>query len=297
VTGPPFFIVGSARSGTTLLRLILNAHPDVAVPPESRFVVELWRGSDTVDARSFREELARHPHFVMWDLPIDAVAKELDGRDQVGYRDAIEAAYRAYARVNGKVRWGDKTPRYVEDLEFLGRVFADARFIHLIRDGRNVALSYADVPFGPKTIGRAAALWSRRVVEGSRAGRRLGAERYLEVRYEDLVADVEDRTTQICDFLSLTFDPGMLEYTERARGVLPRASAYNPHVTEPPRPDVRSWQRSMPERHIEVFEAVAGDALSMFGYERRYAQPSATARLMGRLSTAGLPLGRIRSTS
>lgn len=297
---PPFFIVGSARSGTTLLRLILNAHPDVAVPPESRFITELHPGGDRVSSEAFLRSLAAHKRFQTWDLPITVVAEELRSAvgdaAEVDYPEAITAAFRAYARVNGKSRWGDKTPRYVEHLELLSRLFPAARFIHLIRDGRNVALSYANVPFGPKTVGQAAALWSKRVRAGYEVGRStLGGERYLEVLYEDLVEDAEGETRDICGFIGVEFDPGMLDYTERARGsVLPRASAYNPHVTEKPTVNVRSWQNSMPPDQVEVFEAVAGDTLSLIGYERRFPEPGAKARAIARLSALGLPVGRIR---
>ena len=294
----PFFIIGSARSGTTLLRLIMNAHPLVAVPPESRFITELWRGQREVDVSRFLDALGAHKRFQTWDLPIDAVAGEIQGGPTIGYPDAIRAAFDAYAHVNGKSQWGDKTPRYVENLELIADLFPDARFIHLVRDGRNVTLSYANVPFGPKTVGRAAALWKRRVVAGREKGAALGGKRYLEISYEDLVEDAAGETKDICEFLELEFDPGMLDYTERARGsVLPRASMYNPNVTEPPRPNVRSWEESMPPHHIEIFEAVAGDALSLLGYERRFPTPGPKARAIGRLSAAGVPIGKIRELS
>ena len=291
----PFFIVGSARSGTTLLRLILNAHPEVAVPPESRFVVELYKGRDVIDTDVFLQELSAHKRFHTWDIPIEIVRDELEGGGEVAYPDAIRAAFGAYARANGKSRWGDKTPRYVENLELLHRLFPEARFIHLIRDGRNVALSYANVPFGPKTVAKAASLWSTRVCAGYTVGRALGGEHYLEIMYEDLVEDAEGEIKDICGFLGLAFDPGMMDYTERARGsVLPRASMYNPHVTEKPRAGVRSWQDSMPPRDVEVFESVAGDVLSLLGYERRFPQPGSGARLRAALSKAGLPVGKIK---
>ena len=295
----PFFIVGSARSGTTLLRLMLNAHPEVAVPPESRFITELYPGEGKVQIETFLTALAAHKRFRTWDLPISVVADELRATaadaSQVEYPEAIAAAFRAYARVGGKSRWGDKTPRYVEHLELLSELFPTARFIHLIRDGRNVALSYANVPFGPKTVGKAAALWSKRVCAGHQVGRALLTGRYLEVLYEDLVEDAEGETKDICDFIGLDFDPGMLDYTERARGsVLPRASMYNPHVKKKPTANVRSWQDSMPADQVEVFEAVAGDTLSLIGYERRFPNPGAKARAVARLSAAGLPIGQIR---
>ncbi|MDQ4107899.1 MAG: sulfotransferase [Actinomycetota bacterium] len=295
VEAPPFFIVGSARSGTTLLRLMFNAHPDVAVPPESRFVTELFQGHEDVDVDEFLRELSAHKRWHEWDIPIGAVAEELLGHERVPYRDAIAAAFGAYARAHGKSRWGDKTPRYIESIDLLARLFPEGRFVHLVRDGRNVALSYAHVPFGPKTVGAAAALWSRRVEAGVRAGRPLGRDRYLEVRYEELVADAAATIQDLCGFIGIAFDEGMLDHTRRAReAVLPRASRYNPHVTEPPRKKIRSWEQDMPAKDVEVFEAVAGRTLSLLGYERRFPHPGLRARMIAELGRRKLPVGRLR---
>jgi hypothetical protein len=291
----PFFIVGSARSGTTLLRLILNAHPDVAVPPESRFVVELFTGGNEVDADAFLRRLGAHHRFHTWELPIEAVRDEIGDATRLAYAAAVGAAFTAYARVQGKSRWGDKTPRYVQHIPLLAGLWPAARFIHLIRDGRDVARSYADVPFGPKTVGKAARLWAVRVRTGITDGRRLEQGRYLEINYEDLVDDAEGETKDICDFLELDFDPGMLDYTERARGsVLPRASMYNPNVTQKPS-RTRSWRESMAPRQVEIFEAVAGEVLSELGYERAFPEPSGRARVIGKLGAAGLPAGRLKT--
>jgi hypothetical protein len=294
--GPPFFIVGSARSGTTLVRMILNSHPEVAVPPESRFVVELWSGRQSVEAATVLEALAGHPRFQLWKLPIDAVEQELGAGSDLSYSDVMSAAFRAYAHLRDKSRWGDKTPRYVEHIPLLASVFPDARFVHIIRDGRNVALSYAEVPFGPRTVTQAAALWTRRVGAGIRDGRALGDRRYLEIRYEDLVNNVEAKVRSLCDFLDLSFDPGMLEYTEQAASeALPRSRLYNPHVKEKPISSVRSWEEQMPDAHVAVFEAVAGKLLSELGYPRRYPAPGPGARIVALLGRMGLPLGRLRS--
>jgi hypothetical protein len=292
----PFVIVGSARSGTTLVRMFLNSHSDVAVPPESRFIVELWRGESIVDVSETLEALAAHPRYQLWELPIEAVRAGLRASTRAPYADVIAAAYRAYAQSRDKGRWGDKTPRYVQHIPFLASLFPNSRFVHIIRDGRNVALSYADVPFGPKTVARAAALWADRVGAGVREGRALGEDRYLELRYEDLVSDVEDRVRSLCDFLDLTFEREMLEYTERgASDALPRARLYNPHVAEKPIPSVRSWEEQMPDAHVEIFEAVAGDLLTGLGYPRQYPAPGTGARLAAFLARKGLPLGRLRS--
>jgi len=295
-SGPPFFIVGSARSGTTLLRLMLNAHEKVAVPPESRFIVELWDGHEEVDIERLLKNLAAHKRFQAWDLPIDAVRHELEAaRGKVKFATVMEAAFGAYARVNGKPRWGDKTPRYVEHIPFIAGLWPESKFIHLIRDGRNVALSYGNVPFGPKNVAQAAKLWADRVAMGCRDGRALATGHYIEIRYEDLVDDASGEAKDLCEFLELDFDPGMLDYTERARdAVLTRASQFNPHLTEKPN-KTRSWETEMPDKQVEVFETVAADVLNELGYARRFKSPSATARMKATMGKLGLPIARLKS--
>ena len=297
---PPFFIVGSARSGSTLLRLMLNAHPEVAIPPESRFITEMWRGRPEVEVEPVLGALARHDRFHLWDLPIEEVRADLNGRGAgrvAPYTEVMEAPYRAWARRRDKPLWGDKTPRYVESLPLLGGLWPPARFVHLVRDGRNVALSYADVAFGPKTLARAAGLWAQRVRAGMEAGRDLGPNRYLQMRYEDLVEDPERHTRTLCEFLGLPFDPVVLDYVERGRdAVLPRAAANNPNVTKPLMTRTRSWERVMPAGQVEVFEAVAGEVLSDLGYPRRYPHPSGAAARRARLGRMGLPVDRLSSS-
>jgi hypothetical protein len=274
---------------------MLNAHPVVAVPPASRLITQLRPSDGTVVVVPLLEALASHRRFIAWELPIDDVRAELQGASSASYSDLIRALYRAYAHAHGKSRWGDKTPRYVEHIDFLARLLPDARFIHLIRDGRNVALSYADVPFGPKTVARAAQLWARRVSMGIEAGSSLG-DRYLQLLYEDLVADPAGKAQVICKFLDLEFHPEMLDYAQRAQGALPRAAQFNPNVHGEPIAEVRSWQRAMPERQVEMFESVAGGLLSHLGYPRRYAAPSTRARVSASLGKRGLPVGRLRPT-
>ena len=288
----PFFIVASARSGTTFLRLTLNAHPQVAVPPESRFITELWRGEDRVDAGSFLRDLAEHKRFIAWELDVAAVREQLGDRSELPYSEAIGAAYEAYARKEGKTFWGDKTPRYVEHIPFLAERFPKARFIHLVRDGRNVALSYSHVDFGPKNVARAARLWQRRVGAGIRDGRALEPGRYIEIRNEDLAQDAPTEVKKVCEFLELPFDPKMLDEKERAKGEVHKVTHH--HTPEASgRKHFSEWQEEMSPADIEVFEAVAGGTLSALGYERRYPQPSRFARVKAAAALRGAPIGRL----
>jgi hypothetical protein len=289
----PFFIVASARSGTTFLRLTLNAHPRIAVPPESRFITELYPGGTDIRCEDFLKRLASHKRFLTWGLPIEAVAAEIGDRQMLPYSDTIRSTYLAYAKRDGKSSWGDKTPRYIEHIPLLAELFPDARFIHIVRDGRNVALSYAHVDFGPRTVAKAAQLWSRRVSTGIREGRALGSQRYIEIRNEDLAGNTEAEVNKVCSFLGIEADPAMFDEEARARGVVEK-SKHNFDPAASGRTHMSDWRTEMRPRDVEVVEVIAGDVLSQLGYERRYPQPGGHARLEAKLALLGLPLGRIK---
>ena len=169
-----------------------------------------------------------------------------------------------------------------------------------MRDGRSVALSYAGVPYGPKTAARAANLWAKRVRRGLAARDILSPDRYLQLRYEELVAGERGQERQaraMCEFLGLDYDPSMLDYSEVARSeILGKSRLRNPYIVRRPKGDARSWKTQMPPRQVEMFEAVAGDVLSELGYERRFPSPGRRARFEATLALAGAPLGRLPRT-
>ena len=152
----PFFIVGSGRSGTTMLRLMLDAHPDVAVPAESHFVDELARAwpryvrAGRIDADAVVRSIGKR--LDLMGIPRGEARERLAALPTTAVSDAVDSVFRIYADAHGKSRWGDKTPGYVLSMPLLAEVFPGSRFVHLIRDGREVALSYADQPFGPRNV-------------------------------------------------------------------------------------------------------------------------------------------------
>lgn len=276
--------------------MMFNAHSEIAIPPESRFITELYAGKNEVEVAPLLDRLAAHKRFRLWDLPIESVHRRLDDRTTMPYVEVMEAVYVAYARAQDKQRWGDKTPRYIKEMPLLAKLWPEARFIHIIRDGRNVALSYADVPFGPKTVAKAAALWAERVSAGINDGRALG-DRYIEIKYEELVADIESHAKRLCDFIDAPFDVGMLHYTERTRDdVMPWAGSNNPNITKPVMTNIRSWEEKMPDDQVAIFESIAGDLLKRLGYPVRHERVGAGTRLAATLGTLGLPVGRLRSS-
>jgi Sulfotransferase family len=280
MTTAPVIILGVSRSGTTLLKEMLDQHPDLAIPTESYFIPQLWdRHGQRPDPEAFTDDLGRLARVREWGVtPVEV-------RERIGERPnfaaAIQAVYAAYADIRGKPRFGDKTPAYMQRLDVLERAFPAALYVHLIRDGRDAGLSFLEMRrrprlswARPRSLGAFAAQWRREVAGARRFGREAAAGRYLEVRYEDLVAEPEPTLRALCDFVGLEFDPAMLRYQRD-----PGAKSLPDHARlAGPVASGRHWQEEMPPSSSECFEAVAGELITELGYPRAHPRPSWTAR-------------------
>ena len=284
---PPIFVVGCPRSGTTLLRLMLDAHPSLAIPPESHFIPLVARVRSRYeqpsgfDAEHMAADVMRGLRFQDWGLPPEAVRRAIHERRPATLAAAIECFFVAYADAHGAARWGDKTPGYSIELPLISELFPEAVFVHLIRDGRNVALSLMEVPRPPRSFAEAAQVWRFRVSKGRADGAALGERRYLELRYEALVDDPESALKQICGVASLDYTPAMLDYhrEDPAASVPERNWGHHRNLASPPTPGLRDWRERMSDADQHLFEAVAGDELSELGYERRFPDVPAGVRV------------------
>lgn len=276
-------VVGRGRSGTTLLRAMLDSHPEVAVPDESPWVVRMAQAlPGAYDGAELARRLAADASFLRWQLPADEVARRVRAAPDLA--EAVRSLYRLYAEAQGKPRYADKTPSAVMHMERLAALLPETRFVHLIRDGRNVALSYLDAGFDTATMGQAALDWRRFVRRGRASGRALGSARYREVRYEELVADPEAVVRDLCPYLDLAYDPAMLRYFERAEevvGDMPHPEARR-HVYLPPTAGLRDWSTEMSSQQLGVFEVLAGDLLDELGYGRSGQGAGVPARITAR---------------
>ena len=287
--GPPDppapFICGATRSGTTLLRLMLDAHPELAIPSETHFITDII--SRCVEGPVTTDEITAiitgHRRWGDFGLEAGELHARLAALDPLNAADATRAFFHLYAEKQGKQRWGDKTPGYIRKTRPIQRVLPEARFIHTIRDGRDVALSVIPLNFGPSTITEAAELWKKRVGWARYQSR--GVNHYKEVFYEDLILETEKTLREICEFIELPWDPAMLDYHEGAEERLsekardldkgdgrtqPAEARMQSHVLakEPPRADrVARWKREMSPEDVAEYERVAGTLLTELGYD------------------------------
>ena len=303
ISDPMPIIVGVPRSGTTLLRLMLDAHPQLALTHEAGFVPMAANLTNPLSRmfyrrlkhtakdgswlNSLREEFFRTlVEYNTWNdfhISKEEFADALLGLQPFSIPQGLRTFFQMYARRFDKPRWGDKTPFYCQYLPLVQSVLPEAHFIHIIRDGRDAALSARGLPFSASDVGEIARSWVRQI----RVARRdsLACRHYLEVRYEDLVLQSSDVLREICDFISLPYDSRMENYYLQADERLNELeTAYKSDGTvfatkdsrlrihsltsRPPEPKrIGRWKTEMGKEELAAFERVAGDLLEELDYE------------------------------
>lgn len=272
----PVIVVGCPRSGTTLLQLMLHCHPRMAVPPETRFVIDAYDRrvgfgdlTDPANRRALAEWITGRPAGKFHDLGLDAA--EVNERIVAApptLGSALATVFQAYAGRFGKPRWGDKRPTYIQHLDHIMRLFPEAQIVHVIRDGRDCVASLKEMSWYKKDINHAISTWAQAVDAGRRAARQLGPGSYHEMRYEDLVADPETMLRGLCAFLGEDYDPAMTEPSRVAATAVPAQKHWHArtHGAVDTR-RVRSWEKRLDPAEIALAEAALASRMRLYGYE------------------------------
>jgi hypothetical protein len=289
---PFLFIVGCARSGTTLLQRVLNAHPQLAIIHETHWIPLFFRerigltpgGTVTPE---LLPHLLKHRRFQKRFGKVGIGRKELKDLLHAGgalsYARFVSGLFDLYGQLQGKPLVGDKTPRYVQNMRTLHALWPGVRFVHMLRDGRDVCLSAINwkekgaalaarfSTWTEQPVTTAAVWWKWRVRLGREAGDALGPALYHELRYEALVARPADECARLCAFLGVPYDERMLRFHEGRTREEPGLSAKR--SWQPITPGLRDWRTQMPAEDAERFEAAAGDLLDELGYPRALPRP------------------------
>lgn len=287
----PVFIIGNPRSGTTLLRLMITCHPRITIPPEAGFLVDCMAGHGTFGGEAsglerFVGDLFASPKFEHWKLSRPALERHL--RDVVkpgNYAELAAGVYECYASVHqgGKPRWGDKNNFYLSHIATIASLFPGAVFLHIVRDGRDVACSYRSLaavqgkyaPRLPGDLFGAIYDWNRNLGRIRRAFDRIGWDRVCELRYEDLVHDPEGVLRRVCSFLGEDFAPGMLAYDRenRDRELEPREfDAWKKRNREGiDASAIGRWKSELSARDAALAQRAAGKMLRRYHYDAAHA--------------------------
>jgi hypothetical protein len=293
---PYVFVVGAARSGTTLLQRMLDAHPQLAVVNETYWVPRKFRERTGLTREglvtpALLPQLLASPKFSRMGVTEEDLLGLLDDGEPVRYERFVARIFDLYAERRGKPLAGDKTPGYVRRIGRIHELWPRARFVHIIRDPRDVCLSMLEWRSGERTAGQfgtwdmdpvisTALYWRYSVAVGREAGESLGPTLYHEVRYEDHVSSPERELAKMCDFLGLPYAEEMTRFYEgkTRRRKLGRSSKAQ---WLPPTAALRDWRTQLPTGDVERVEAVAGDLLRCLGYATRFdhGTPATRARV------------------
>jgi len=272
----PLFIVGAPRSGTTLLAVLLNRHSRFSIPPETQFFTTFAAGEAALelrqaDRRTKVEMVLNHER--MADLHL--------GREELltifqRYDDSVAGLFRAileaYAAKEKKARVGEKSPKHLEHVPRLLSLYPAARVICLVRDGRDVVRSLLKTPWAepdnPRRFGLFCSEWSdyARLVERFRKS--FPADRFMMIRYEDILLGPEKALTEICRFLGERFEPDMLDSSGKGSGVVPAWEAgwkaKADKALDPAR--AYAWKLQADRREVWRMNVMMGRELVALGY-------------------------------
>lgn len=276
----PVFMIGTQRSGSNLLRLMLNELPDIAAPHPPHILQRLMPlvpgYGDLERAENFAllvDDVCRLVELnpVPWEgvaLDRAEVARRCRERSLVAVFGAV---YAIAAEAWGKRNWCCKSLANIHYLTEIEAYFGEqARYIYLFRDGRDVAVSFRKAVVGEKHFYHIAREWAGTQRLALRFRESIPASRFISLRYEDLVTDPETTMRDLCRFLDVPFRRSMLEFykseeAQRAAG----ASALWENVIRPVmRDNTGKFRREAAEEDIRIFESVAGDVLDALGYAR-----------------------------
>lgn len=272
----PFFVIGTQRGGTTLLRLMLDHHSNIGVPPESHFLIPLlktyegWHHIPKANLKNIHYAIVNGGRFDTWKTTPDELTQLLNQMDwPTSLANIIDQVFTGEVQKQQKDCWGDKTPEYVDIFEKLGDVLPNARFVFLVRDGRDVINSLLQRGWQGWSIYQRSRYWSNAVLKMLNY-KRHNPGRSILIKYEDLVKSPEKTLRQVTDFLEMPYDEGMLTYHESSNNRITemekKQGIHQKMNRLPKATDIQKWKKS--DHHKQVFfaEAMMHRALKNAGY-------------------------------
>jgi len=282
---------------------MLTQSSELHIPAESEFLLTLHEQQSTYgdftkahqrwyfirDLQTTEVSMGA-PAFPIFGLTEYAAERTLAEAAPTDFAGASAALFAAAAHEQGKPRWGDKTPHYVRHIEWLADAFPKAQFVHMIRDGRDVAHSRLKAGFSPD-LRHSARHWKHEVCQGRVVGQTLAADRYFELFYEDLVRTPTPTLQILCDWLDLPLEDAMLAFHQGDDSYIPDEHAHlHPRIDEPIDPyRAQAWQRTLPRHQVAEVEDVAGSLLQELGYRLTGARPPLWKRALRAAYRAGRP--------
>jgi hypothetical protein len=285
---PVFFIVGRARSGTTLLRMILDTHPNILIPSEHPFIqylyskyhkISLWNSKQLME---FYNDFIALPYIQMMNIDKELLRMKISALEgKHNYGELCKTVYLCCTPFQKKEEIkiiGNKNIRFSLVIPFLIRIFPDAKFVFIIRDYRDNILSMKRVHFEAHIVSSLAYRWKYYNRKINTSAQKF-SENFYKIRYEDLIQNPEHNIMNICKFLGVNFHPGMLRFYEKKYDYstisdLEKSTSYEHSSLFRPITNEKlyTWKTEMSEKDIRKADTVLGKYAEFFSYERKYRQ-------------------------
>jgi len=282
---PVFFIIGRPRTGTTLLQSLFDAHPNVMIPWECQFVLNLYPAYGNINQWSqqqlisFYDDLVKQWQFSSWNIDHEKLKTSLlvcEGERT--YREICQVVYLNYISLYPKQKVsiiGDKNHGYTIYTERLRKIFPEARFIYVLRDYRDNFDSVKRVDFEVPIVSLVVYKW-KYFFEKALAASKKYPDSFFFIRYEDLATRPDLHFRKLCEFLDIPYLPEVFDFYKmksRAEETYPtevlekhHKSLFNPINTS----RLGLWKKSMNETQVRIADQVAGEYAELAGYERKY---------------------------
>ena len=271
---PAFFIVGAPRSGTTLLASLLDRHSNIAIGPESQFYTQFipWNWADRTP-RTYEE-------FVDSALAFKRIADFGLDRDQLlrhfklyelSFANLLRAIIEVYAIDRSKRRPGEKSPLHLEHVPVILDQFPGSKVIYILRDGRDVVRSLLDVPWAaarnPRRFQRFCMRWNDAIEAMIRYEKTLPADRFMIVKFEDLLGRPKSELEKICSFIGEEFEPTQLEPVRGSSAVPEWEKEWKGKAAETlDAARIQAWRKSSDQQQIWIMNSMMGNMLERAGY-------------------------------
>lgn len=286
IKNSPIFIIGNPRSGTTLLQLMLTSHPNLSIPTECGFLIHLYDKYKNFEGEEFEivefvNAVFDSRKFELWKLDFENTLSYVVNKKPRNYAELVASIYEFYAECYhpDAKRWGDKNNYFLNHILEIDKIFPNAQYIHIIRDGRDVACSYKDMehlkglkyaPNLPHGISEIANQWKMNISKIRESFDVLGWEKVIEIRYEDLTLNPQDILNKICDFLNITYSDEMLRFNEnnKENELVPKEfdawKSMNKEKLSSSR--IQRWKDELTKEEILIFELKTTHILSKYNY-------------------------------
>jgi len=268
----PLFLIGAQRSGTTLMRLILNAHSQIAIPEEGTFLMPLLkkrllkREISGPFLKTLLSYFALNPQFKLWGHDFSEYFAQLSKRGRTTVRELMSGIFSVYSGSEGKIIWGDKTPSFFRKIDILFALFPKAKFIHIVRDGRDVFDSWRKMDPSKNNSPLIAIDWSYKLFRIEKSFTKIPPENRITIRYEDLLENPEKAIKSVCSLAGVEYEATMLEFHRTSHKYI--GTHHSKLIFKPLSKNNRyKWKNNLTNRETRSFTLLARYFLKKYNYE------------------------------